>query len=190
MKTLDISSPAPPPTGATKLDVVEAILPKTTSGTGRVSSVAKTMKAAFVTEFGKPLTIGELPVPEARDGQVLIKVEACGVCHTDVHAVDGNWPGRPTTPFTPGHEGIGRVVAIGRGVKPILGDGVKQVKEGDLVGVPWLFQACGACDYCTPAARTCAHPRFMVDTQPTVVLPNTASHQRHTSRASLTDSTP
>ena len=148
MKTLDISSPAPPPTGVIKLDVVEAILPKTTSGTGRVSGVAKTMKAAFVTEFGKPLTIGELPVPEPRDGQVLIKVEACGVCHTDVHAVDGNWPGRPTTPFTPGHEGIGRVVAIGRGVKPILGDGVKQVKEGDLVGVPWLFQACGACDYC------------------------------------------
>jgi propanol-preferring alcohol dehydrogenase len=98
------------------------------------------MKAAFVSEFGKPLTIGELPVPEPGGGQVLIKIEACGVCHTDVHAADGDWPGRPKLPFTPGHEGIGRVVALGRGVR--------QIKEGDRVGVPWLFQACGLCDYC------------------------------------------
>ena len=110
--------------------------------------MGKTMKAAFATEFGKPLTIGELPVPEPKDGQVLIKVEACGVCHTDVHAVDGDWPGRPKLPFTPGHEGIGRVVAIGKGVKPIIGEGVKQIQEGDMVGVPWLFEACGMCDYC------------------------------------------
>ncbi len=110
--------------------------------------MAKTMKAAFATEFGKPLTIGELPVPEPKDGQVLIKIEACGVCHTDVHASDGDWPGRPNLPFTPGHEGIGRVVAIGKGVKPIIGEGVKQIQEGDMVGVPWLFQACGMCDYC------------------------------------------
>jgi alcohol dehydrogenase, propanol-preferring len=100
----------------------------------------KTMKAAFVTEFGKPLTIGELPMPEPKDGQVLIKIEACGVCHTDVHAADGDWPGRPKLPFTPGHEGIGRVVAMGHGVK--------QIKEGDRVGVPWLFEACGLCDFC------------------------------------------
>jgi propanol-preferring alcohol dehydrogenase len=53
-------------------------------------AVPRTMKAAFVTEFGKPLTIGELPVPQPADGQVLIKVEACGVCHTDVHAADGD----------------------------------------------------------------------------------------------------
>ena len=77
------------------------------------------MKAAFVTEFGKPLTIGDLPVPEPKDGQVLIKIEACGVCHTDVHAADGDWPGRPKLPFIPGHEGIGRVVEIGKGVKQI-----------------------------------------------------------------------
>ena len=106
----------------------------------------KTMKAAFVTEFGKPLTIGELPVPEPKDGQVLIRIEACGVCHTDVHAADGDWPGRPKPPFTPGHEGIGRVVAMGRGVK--------QIKEGDMVGVPWLFEACGLCDYCLTSRET------------------------------------
>ena len=106
----------------------------------------KTMKAAFVTEFGKPLTIGELPVPEPKDGQVLIKVEACDVCHTDVHAADGDWSGRPKTPFTPGHEGIGRVIGMGRGVK--------QIKEGDMVGVPWLFEACGLCDYCLTSRET------------------------------------
>ena len=108
----------------------------------------KTMKAAFVTEFGKPLTIGELPVPQPNDDQILIKIEACGVCHTDVHATDGDWPGRPELPFTPGHEGIGRVVSLGKGVKPILGTGIKQVQEGDRVGVPWLFEACGFCEYC------------------------------------------
>ena len=110
------------------------------------SNVPKTMKAAFVTEFGKPLTIGELPVPQPKDGQVLIKVEACGVCHTDVHAADGDWPVKPKTPFVPGHEGIGRVIAMGRNVKG--------VKEGEMVGVPWLFEACGLCDYCLTSRET------------------------------------
>jgi alcohol dehydrogenase, propanol-preferring len=110
------------------------------------SSLPRTMKAAFVTEFGKPLTIGELPVPEPKQGEVLIKIEACGVCHTDVHAADGDWPVKPKLPFTPGHEGIGRVVSMGRGVK--------QIKEGDVVGVPWLFQACGLCDYCLTGRET------------------------------------
>ncbi len=110
------------------------------------SPLPKTMKAAFVTEFGKPLTIGELPVPAPKDGEVLIKIEACGVCHTDVHAADGDWPVKPKLPFTPGHEGIGRVVAMGRGAK--------QIKEGDRVGVPWLFAACGLCDYCLTGRET------------------------------------
>jgi len=104
------------------------------------------MKAAFVTEFGKPLTIGELPVPQPKDGQVLVKIEACGVCHTDVHAADGDWPVKPQPPFVPGHEGIGRVVAMGRGVKGL--------KEGDMVGVPWLYEACGLCDYCLTSRET------------------------------------
>ena len=110
------------------------------------SSLPKTMKAAFVTEFGKPLTIGEMPVPQPKDGQVLIKIEACGVCHTDVHAADGDWPVKPKPPFIPGHEGIGRVVAMGKNVKG--------VKEGDRVGVPWLFEACGLCDYCLTGNET------------------------------------
>lgn len=109
-------------------------------------TTAKTMKAAVVREFGKPLVIEDRPVPEAGEGQVLVRIEACGVCHTDVHAVDGDWPVKPKTPFIPGHEGIGRVVALGRGVKGI--------QEGDRVGVPWLFQACGLCDYCLTARET------------------------------------
>lgn len=123
--------------------------------------MAETMKAAFVTEFGEPLTIGELPVPEPGDGQVLVKIEACGVCHTDVHAAAGDWPGRPHPPFTPGHEGIGRVVALGKGVKQILGTGVQQIKEGDRVGIPWLFEACGMCDYCiTSRENMCPSARY------------------------------
>lgn len=109
-------------------------------------TIPRTMKAAFVTEFGRPLTIGELPVPQPKDGQVLIKIEACGVCHTDVHAADGDWPVRPKPPFVPGHEGIGRVVSMGRNVRCL--------KEGDRVGVPWLFQACGLCDYCLTSRET------------------------------------
>jgi propanol-preferring alcohol dehydrogenase len=111
------------------------------------------MKAAFVTEFGKPLTIGELPVPEPKDGQVLVRIEACGVCHTDVHAADGDWPVRPKLPFTPGHEGVGRVVAMGKGVR--------QIEDGDMVGVPWLFEACGLCDYCLTSRETmCGSARY------------------------------
>lgn len=108
--------------------------------------IPKTMKAAFVTNFGRPLTIGELPVPQPKDGQVLIKIEACGVCHTDVHAANGDWPVRPKPPFVPGHEGIGRVISMGRNVRSL--------KEGDRVGVPWLFQACGLCDYCLTSRET------------------------------------
>jgi propanol-preferring alcohol dehydrogenase len=103
-------------------------------------------KAAFVTQFGKPLTIGELPIPTPKDGQVLVHIEACGVCHTDVHAADGDWPVKPHLPFVPGHEGIGHVVEVGRGAKGI--------KEGDRVAIPWLYEACGQCDYCLTSRET------------------------------------
>lgn len=100
----------------------------------------KTMKAALAREFGKPLTIEDLPVPEPGLGHVLVKVQACGVCHTDLHAVNGDWPVKPKPPFIPGHEGVGHVVAIG--------SGVTHLKEGDSVGVPWLYTACGHCTHC------------------------------------------
>ncbi|MBC7395143.1 MAG: alcohol dehydrogenase AdhP [Variovorax sp.] len=106
----------------------------------------QTMKAAVVREFGKPLCIEEVAIPEVTPGQVLVKVVASGVCHTDLHAADGDWPVKPTLPFIPGHEGVGFVAALGAGVKGI--------KEGDRVGVPWLHTACGHCEHCITGWET------------------------------------
>jgi len=108
--------------------------------------MAKTMKAAVVREFGKPLTIEEVPVPTPGAGEVLVKIMATGVCHTDLHAADGDWPVKPTPPFIPGHEGAGIVAAVGAGVKDL--------KEGDPVGIAWLHDACGACEYCITGWET------------------------------------
>ncbi|WP_045769920.1 alcohol dehydrogenase AdhP [Xanthomonas albilineans] len=102
--------------------------------------MSKTMKAAVVRKFGGPLEIEEVTVPQPGLGEILVKIEACGVCHTDLHAVHGDWPVKPTLPFIPGHEGVGYIVA--------LGPGVIHLKEGDRVGVPWLYSACGHCEHC------------------------------------------
>ncbi|NNM77766.1 alcohol dehydrogenase AdhP [Sphingomonas sp. ID1715] len=98
------------------------------------------MKAAVVRAFGEPLAIEEVPVPNVGPGQILVKIAAAGVCHTDLHAAEGDWPIKPNPPFIPGHEGAGHVVAVG--------SGVTHVKEGDRVGVPWLYSACGHCVHC------------------------------------------
>jgi propanol-preferring alcohol dehydrogenase len=98
------------------------------------------MKAAVVHEFGRPLIIEEVPVPSPGTGEVLVKVMASGVCHTDLYAIDGLWPVKPRLPFIPGHEIAGHVVGVGMGVT--------SVNEGDRVGVPWLYSACGRCDDC------------------------------------------
>ncbi|MFX6250489.1 alcohol dehydrogenase catalytic domain-containing protein, partial [Acinetobacter baumannii] len=74
------------------------------------------MKAAVVREFGKPLVIEEVTVPMPGPGQILVKIAATGVCHTDLHAAEGDWPVKPNPPFIPGHEGVGHVVAVGSGV--------------------------------------------------------------------------
>ena len=99
-----------------------------------------TMKAAVVHEFGKPLSLEELAIPTINDTQVLVRMIACGVCHTDLHAARGDWPQKPTLPFIPGHEGVGTVVQVGREVS--------WVKVGDVVGIPWLHSACGHCPHC------------------------------------------
>ncbi len=115
--------------------------------------MALKMQAAVVVQFGKPLVIQEWDIPSPAAGQILVKTEACGVCHTDLHAARGDWPVKPAPPFIPGHEGIGRVVA--------LGAGVTAVKEGDRVGVPWLYSACGHCEYCLSAWETvCGEAQF------------------------------
>ncbi|HEY7033133.1 MAG TPA: alcohol dehydrogenase AdhP [Thermomicrobiales bacterium] len=104
------------------------------------------MRAAVVSAFGKPLSIDERPIPEPGEGQVLVRLAASGVCHTDLHAADGDWPVKPHLPFVPGHEGTGTVAAVGRGVTTL--------KEGDRVGIPWLHSACGVCEYCLTGWET------------------------------------
>jgi propanol-preferring alcohol dehydrogenase len=112
-------------------------------------SKTKTMKAAVVEKFCEPLKIRQLPVPSPGPGQALIEIVATGVCHTDLHAADGDWPVKPTPPFIPGHEGAGVVVA--------LGPGVKHLKEGDRVGIAWLHSACGHCEFCLSGWETLCH---------------------------------
>ncbi len=111
------------------------------------------MQAAVVVAFGKPLVFTEYDIPTPGPGQILVKTEACGVCHTDLHAAKGDWPVKPALPFIPGHEAIGRVVA--------MGDGVTAVQLGERVGVPWLYSACGHCEYCLSAWETvCPDAQF------------------------------
>lgn len=106
----------------------------------------KTMKAAVVHDFGKPLQIEEMPVQRPGEHEILVKVMASGVCHTDLHAVEGDWPVKPKMPLIPGHEGVGYVAAVGKNVH--------HVKEGDAVGVPWLYSACGHCEHCITGWET------------------------------------
>jgi alcohol dehydrogenase, propanol-preferring len=108
--------------------------------------MTRMMKAAVVHAFGEPLAIEDVPVPTPGPGQVLVRIVASGVCHTDIHAADGDWPVKAALPFIPGHEGAGYVVE--------LGPGVTDLKEGDRVGVPWLHSACGSCDYCITGWET------------------------------------
>ncbi|UKT62449.1 alcohol dehydrogenase AdhP [Pedobacter mucosus] len=106
----------------------------------------KTMKAAVIREFGKALQIEEVEVKRPGKNEVLVKVIASGVCHTDLHAIEGDWPVKPKMPLIPGHEGVGYVVAVGQDVQ--------NIKEGDAVGVPWLYSACGGCEHCITGWET------------------------------------
>jgi alcohol dehydrogenase, propanol-preferring len=111
------------------------------SRTGRT-----TMRAAVVEDFTQPLVLEEKPMPVPGVGQILVRIEASGLCHTDIHAAHGDWPVKPTPPFTPGHEGVGIVVE--------LGPQVTEVAVGDRVALPWLGYACGTCDYCVSGWET------------------------------------
>lgn len=111
--------------------------------------IPKTMRAAVVESFRQPLQIREVPVPNPGPGQVLVKIIATGVCHTDLHAADGDWPVKPKPPFIPGHEGAGIVVK--------LGPGVTHLKERDRVGIAWLHNACGYCEFCRTGWETLCH---------------------------------
>jgi propanol-preferring alcohol dehydrogenase len=104
------------------------------------------MKAAVVTDFTQPLELQDREIPVPGSGQVLVRIEACGLCHTDIHAAHGDWPVKPTPPFVPGHEGVGIIEQVGAGVTH------RQV--GDRVAIPWLGHACGRCEYCIKGWET------------------------------------
>ena len=110
------------------------------------ASRTATFKAAVVRSFTEPLDIEELPFRPLASGQIRVRVEASGLCHTDIHAAHGDWPVKPSPPFTPGHEGVGVVTE--------LGPGVREVQIGDRVAMPWLGYACGTCDYCVSGWET------------------------------------
>ena len=105
-----------------------------------------TMKAAVVPALGAALEIRQVPIPEPGPGQVLVRMEASGLCHTDIHAARGDWPVKPTAPFIPGHEGVGIVEA--------LGPGASVHRIGERVAIAWLGSAWGACSYCLSGWET------------------------------------
>src|SRR6476659_7574781 len=105
-----------------------------------------TYRAAVVHDFGAPLVIDEVPKLALERGQIRVRVEATGLCHTDIHAAHGDWPVKPSPPFVPGHEGVGIVEE--------LGAGVTEVALGERVAMPWLGYACGTCDYCVSGWET------------------------------------
>ncbi|MFD4957586.1 alcohol dehydrogenase AdhP [Microbacterium sp. NPDC058389] len=107
---------------------------------------AGTMRAAVVVAPDRPLELQDVPIPSPGRGQALVKVLTSGVCHTDLHAARGDWPVAPKKDLIPGHEGYGRVVA--------LGEGVTTLAVGDLVGNAWLWSACGVCEYCRTGWET------------------------------------
>ncbi|NJP96319.1 zinc-dependent alcohol dehydrogenase [Nonomuraea sp. FMUSA5-5] len=104
------------------------------------------MRAAVVTAFDQPVELQEVPVPEPGPDQVLVRIEASGLCHTDIHAAHGDWPVKPALPFTPGHEGVGVIEEVGAAVTGRV--------AGERVAIPWLGYACGTCEYCVSGRET------------------------------------
>jgi len=110
-------------------------------------------RGALVRNFKQPLHFEEVDFSDPRPGEILVRMRASGVCHTDLHAVDGDWPVKPHLPFIPGHEGVG--------VAAKVGSNVRNVKEGDRVGLPWLRSACGQCEWCLTGWETlCPYPVY------------------------------
>jgi propanol-preferring alcohol dehydrogenase len=104
------------------------------------------VRAAVVHDFAEPLRLEEVPKPEPGADDVVVKIEASGLCHTDIHAAHGDWPIKPKLPLIPGHEGVGVVERAG--------SDVTGVEEGDRVAIPWLGYACGVCEHCNSGWET------------------------------------
>lgn len=116
------------------------------------------MKAAILRQAGTPLVIEEMDKPQPGPGEILIHVKACGVCHTDLHLMSGEWR-LPKLPLVLGHEAVGVVESIG--------PGVKNFTVGDRAGIPWIYSTCGECEFCTsdrePLCPAIVVTGFMVD---------------------------
>lgn len=129
------------------------------------------MKAAVLRQPGLPLVVEEVDIPRLGIGEILIKVKACGVCHTDLHLAAGEWR-LPKLPLVLGHEAVGVVEAVG--------PGVISFKPGDRAGVPWIYSTCGECEYCTsdrePLCPAIVVTGFMVDGGYAEYLKALASH--------------
>lgn len=110
------------------------------------------MKTAAVHAFGAPALVEERPIPEPGHGQILVRLEACGLCHTDIHAMRGDWPVKPNLPLVPGHEGVGIIER--------LGDGVTGRTVGQRVAMPWLGHACGDCRYCVDGRENLCEQQY------------------------------
>jgi alcohol dehydrogenase, propanol-preferring len=112
------------------------------------------MRALVVEQFKQPLKLKEVADPKLRSAfDAIVRIHASGVCHTDIHAADGDWPVKPRLPFIPGHEGVGVVEK--------LGELAANLKVGDRVGVPWLHTACGCCRYCLTGWETLCESQQM-----------------------------
>jgi alcohol dehydrogenase, propanol-preferring len=120
----------------------------------RAGSVPTSYRAAVVHSFHQPLSIEQVTPPELGPDQIRVHIEASGLCHTDIHAAHGDWPIKPSPPFIPGHEGVGRVVE--------LGSHVSEVSLGERVALPWLGYACGTCEYCVSGWETLCHKQQMM----------------------------
>lgn len=108
----------------------------------------------------RPLELADLPLPEPGPGQVRIRVRACGVCHTDLHTVEGDLP-LPRLPLVPGHQIVGVVEARGPALSEVEGGGTSRLEIGQRVGVPWLYRTCGGCEFCRRGLENlCAEARF------------------------------
>jgi alcohol dehydrogenase, propanol-preferring len=115
-------------------------------------AIPSSMRAMIFEGQGHPLVLQDVPVPQPGTGQILIHIQACGICRTDLHIVDGELPG-PKLPLVPGHEVVGRVAR--------LGEGVDRFKIGERIGVPWLGYTDGTCRYCQRNQENlCDHPLF------------------------------
>jgi alcohol dehydrogenase, propanol-preferring len=110
------------------------------------------MRAMVLDQPKTPLVLRQRQIPQPAPGEILVEIEACGVCRTDLHVVDGELP-HPKLPIVPGHEIVGRVAAIGAGVAGFT--------RGERVGVPWLGATCGVCPYCRSGRENlCDRPLF------------------------------